>query len=634
MCGIAGFTRFRFRPDDSRQVIMRMTRLLEHRGPDDEGFYESESICLGHRRLSIIDLTGGHQPMTLERERYALVFNGEIYNYVELREELERAGDHFTTHSDTEVLLHLLVKEGTRALDKLNGMFAFAFWDRSAGRLLLARDRLGIKPLYYALVKGELVFASELRALLDYPGVERRIDLLSLSKYLSFGYIPAPHTIFEGIHKLEPGFYLVFDGREVERCSYWDIPIEDHPVSGKNLDECAQDLLELLRDSIRLRLRSDVPVGVFLSGGIDSSTITALAAEVAGHRLHTFSVGFEESSYDESGYARMVADRFGTIHHHEVLSVRRALELIPQVVVIPAEPFGDASIIPTYLLSRFTRAHVKVALGGDGGDELFAGYPSFQAHKIMEKLSFLPVSWRDAFSRLARRLPVSHRYASIDFLIQQFLRGAGISPEIRFFLWMGCFGNDQKRSLLTPEVQHALLRRNPFEDVINYVRQSGLVSDFERILYLCMKLYLQDDILLKVDRASMANSLEVRVPFLDHNLVEYMSGVQSVYKLKGLTTKYVLKFAVRHLLPRAVIRRRKAGFMIPLAAWLARDLRDLLEEVCSESVLRRDGLFDASYVQQMIRDHVERRRDYRKQLWTLLCFQLWRQSCDGSVTWR
>lgn len=626
MCGIVGFTTFKSGPADADGLVRRMAECLRPRGPDGEGYFNDGSVALGHRRLSIIDLDGGAQPLAIDGGRFQIVYNGELYNYIELREDLRRRGYTFATQSDTEVLLRQLAADGIEGLQRLNGMYAFAVWDRERRELLLARDRVGIKPLYYCVAGGELVFGSELKALLKHPAVQRRVSPLSVSKYLSFGYIPAPHTIFDGVHKLEPGHWLRFGEQGLQKGAYWDIPLEDNPISEGTVDERADELLAILRDAVVKHLRSDVPVGVFLSGGIDSSTVTALAAQAVPGRLHTFSVGFEESSYDESPYARMVAERYGTEHHHEVLSLRRAVDLLPTVMQTLDEPFGDASILPTYLLSQFTARHVKVVLGGDGGDELFAGYPSFQAHVAMEKLSVLPIMWRDALIRLARRIPVSHRYASVDFLVQQFFKGAGISPEIRFFLWMGPFGNEQKRQVLSAGTQASLLRENAFEDVLNHVRQSGLVSDFERILYLCMKLYLQDGILVKVDRASMANSLEVRVPLLDHALVEYASRIQSAYKLKGLTTKYILKRAVRDLLPRAVIKRRKAGFMIPLAAWLSRDLRPMVEDYCSPDALARDGFFNPQGVRRLLDEHFSETRDHRKAIWTLLAFQIWRRT--------
>jgi asparagine synthase (glutamine-hydrolysing) len=630
MCGIAGFTTLQQQLADCDAVVRRMTACLRPRGPDGEGYHSDAHVHLGHRRLSIIDLEGGAQPMSIEGGRYQIVFNGEIYNYIELRADLEKRGRVFATKSDTEVILHQFAVAGIDGIRELNGMFAFALWDRDARQLFLARDRIGIKPLHYFESNGELVFASELKALLAHPAARRRLDLLSVSKYLTYGYVPAPHTIFEGIHKLEPGYHLRFDANGLRKTQYWDIPMQDNPISGRNVDECAEQALALLRDSVRLQLRSDVPVGVFLSGGLDSSALTTLAAQATGGKLRTFSIGFEEATYDESPYAREVAEWCGTEHHQEILSQRRAVGMLSEALGILDEPFADASILPTYLLSRFTAGHVKVALGGDGGDELFAGYPSFQAHKIMEKLSVLPVTWRDALTRAARRIPVSHRYASVDFLVQQFFRGAGVSPEIRFFLWMGYFGNDQKQQLLTPSAREALLRKNPFEDILNYVRLSGLISDFPRILYLCMKLYLQDGILVKVDRASMAHSLEVRVPYLDHHLVEFAAGIQPGYKLRGLKTKYVFKRAVRGLLPRRIITRRKAGFMIPLATWIENDLRAMVEDLCAPSALSGDGLFDPRAVRTLLDEHFQRRRDHRKLIWALLVFQHWRKRYGGS----
>jgi asparagine synthase (glutamine-hydrolysing) len=479
---------------------------------------------------------------------------------------------------------------------------------------------------------GELIFASELKSLLVHPRVDRQLNRLSVSKYFTYGYVPAPHTIFEGVYKLEPGYYLLFDRNGLQKKIYWDIPLEDNPPSERTVDEWAEDLRAVLRDAVIKRLRSDVPIGVFLSGGIDSSAVTALAAQAATRQLRTFSIGFDESSYDESPYARIVAERYGTDHHHEVLSAARAVSLLPDVMKILDEPFADASIVPTWLLSQFTAKSVKVVLGGDGGDELFMGYPAFQAHKLMERLSILPTTWRDRLNRLARRIPISHRYASAEHLIQQFFKGAGVSPEIRFFLWLGYFGNEQKRHFLSEEMRQSLLRTNPFEDVINHVRQSGLLRDLERLQYLCMKLYLQDDILVKVDRASMANSLEVRAPFLDYQLVEFAARINPAYKLHGLLgTKYILKRAMRGLLPASIIHRRKAGFMIPLAQWLAHDLRPLVEELCSESTLRADGLFDPVFVRQMLDDHFAERQDYRKMIWALLAFQIWRRNYLGAA---
>ena len=561
--------------------------------------------------------------MTIGAGRYQIVYNGEIYNYLELRAELERRGCAFRTHSDTEVLLHQCALDGAAALQRFNGMFAFAIWDREEQRLFLARDRMGIKPLYYCVRDGELIFASELKSLLAHPRVDRRLNRLSVSKYFSYGYIPAPHTIFEDVHKLEPGSYLLFDRAGLQKKIYWDIPLGDNPLSDRNVDEWAEDLLAVLRDAVAKHLRSDVPVGVFLSGGIDSSAITVLAAQASAKRLHTFSIGFDQPSYNESAHARRVASLFGTEHHEEVLTLSQTTDLFPKVMQSLDEPFADASIIPTWRLSQLAARQVKVVLGGDGGDELFAGYPSFQAHKLVQKLSFLPVGWRDWFGRLVRRLPVSHRYASFEFLLQQFLKGLGLSPEIRFLLWMGCYGNVEKKRLLSNDLQQGLLREDPFEDISRYVKQSGLIGDFQRLQYLCLKLYFQDDVLLKVDRASMANSLEVRVPFLDRDFVELACRIQPFYKLNGWTTKFVFKRALRGLLPEDIIHRRKAGFMLPVAVWLKENMRETIEDLCSPAAVADTGLFDGAFVRQTLDEHFQQLRDHRKHIYPLLCFMAW-----------
>jgi asparagine synthase (glutamine-hydrolysing) len=622
MCGIAGFTSLRGASPDAEEVVRRMTRPLTPRGPDGEGFHLGEGIAMGSRRLSIIDLLGGGQPMASSDGRYKIVYNGEVYNYLELRADLERRECVLRTRSDTEVILQQYARDGINALKEFNGMFALAIWDRDERRLFLARDRMGIKPLYYCLRDGELIFASELKAILEHPRVDRRLNLLSVSKYFTYGYIPAPDTIFEDIHKLEPGSYLVFDRDGLQKTTYWDIPLDDNPLSERNADEWAEDLLVILRDSVAKHMRSDVPVGVFLSGGVDSSVVTALAAQESPSPLHSFSIGFDQPSYDESVYAKRVASVFGTKHHEEIVTLGQAADLFPRVMQLLDEPLADASVVPTYVLSKLAAQHVKVVLGGDGGDELFAGYPSFQAHKVVQKLSFLPISWRDFLGRLVRHLPVSHRYTSIEFLMQQFLKGLGLSPEIRFMLWMGFYGIAEKKRLFSTDLQHRLLRDDAFEDISRHIRRSGLKGDFQRLLYLCMKLYLPDDILTKVDRASMAHSLEVRVPYLDRDVVDYACRIQPDYKLKGLTTKHVLKRAATALLPTDIINRRKAGFMMPVAPWLIH-MKDTIEELCSAAAIRDTGLFDPAFVRQILDEHFQQRRDHRKHLYPLLCFMAW-----------
>jgi asparagine synthase (glutamine-hydrolysing) len=625
MCGIAGFTTIRASPDDPRELIRQMAQSLRPRGPDGDGYDADSCVTLGHRRLSIIDLEGGAQPMSTEDGRYCIVYNGEIYNYIELRRDLEARGCVFRTTSDTEVLLRQFALDGADALQKLEGMFSLAIWDRQRRELFLARDRIGIKPLYYCHSGGELAFASELKALLKHPNVPRKIDPLSVSKFFTFGYVPTPHTIFEGVDKLEAGTYLRFNADGLHKRCYWDIPPADQPGNGRDVEECIGELLQILQASVGKHLRSDVPVSVLLSGGIDSSTITAFAARASKSQLHSFTIGFEEQSYDESLYAREVAQRYGTNHHHEVLSLKRAVELLPSVMQILDEPFADASILPTYLLSQLASRHVKVVLSGDGGDELFAGYPAFQAHKIMDVLSALPPSWVRGLNRCAQSLPVSHQYGSVQFLLQQFFKGRESPPEIRFFHWLGYYGNEEKKRLLSPACHEAIADKNPFEDIANYIQQSRRVDDLEKLLYLCTKLYLQDGILVKVDRASMANSLEVRVPFLDHRVVEHAAGIPSAYKLKRLTTKYILKRAARDLLPRRITHRRKAGFMMPVATWLGQGLRPMVEELCAPSALAEDGLLNPKYIRQLLDEHFHHERDHRRLIWPLFCYLIWRK---------
>ena len=625
MCGIAGFTFFKHFRIDIQDTIDNMTAALVHRGPDETGTYVDEHVALGSRRLSIIDLAGGRMPIHNEDQSLWIVFNGEIYNFPELRETLESKGHRFSTRADTEVILHLYEEYGTDCVTKLNGMFAFALWDCTEQRLFLARDRLGIKPLHYLEYSGGMVFGSELKALLHHPLVETQLDPHALSKYLTYEYVPAPHSIFKGIKKLEPGHFIIHTKEKVENHVYWDIPLQENAICYKQEEEHAEELLFRLKESVRKRLLSDVPVGVLLSGGLDSSTVSVLASEVSTHQLQSFSIGFEENSFDETRYSKKVANLLGTQHHHQILSGQKMLDVIPHVTNFLDEPMADASIIPTYLLSNMTAQHVKVALGGDGADELFAGYPTYQAHKLVAYYSILPHQLRNVINRLAQRIPVSHRNISFDFKIKQFLRGMGVSSEIRFFLWMGSFLEQEKRMLLSREMQEYLAKDNPFEDIMRYVYDSKLFKEFERIMYLMMKLYLQDDILVKVDRASMANSLEVRVPYLDHTFVEYVVGLPTIYKLNGLTTKYILKKAVKDLLPKDIVRRRKKGFGIPRTKWFKGELRDMLLSYLSEDRINKTGIFQYAYIKRLLDEHFSNTRDNRKQLWTLLVFEMWRE---------
>jgi len=626
MCGICGIASFKSNDTIDERILTSMTESMTHRGPDDKGWFIDGAVGLGHTRLSIIDLSTGKQPIHNEDSSLWITCNGEIYNYQSLRQELKEKGHHFYTDSDTETLVHLYEEYGEDMLQRINGMFAFCIWDRAKKEMLLARDRMGQKPLYYSISTDAFVFASEAKALLKFPSVSREIDLSSLSKYLTYEYIPAPHTIFRDISKLQPGCCIKYNVliREININKYWDIPLSDDSIAIKTEEEYAEELVGLLRESIKLRLRSDVPLGVLLSGGIDSSLIVALAAEQTS-KIQTFTIGLTERSFDESVYANKVSETFNTEHNTEMLDATKLYTLLPEVMNYLDEPLGDASVIPTYLLSRFAVKKVKVALGGEGGDELFAGYPTYQAMKLIKYYNIFPKELRVLIQKAAALLPVSHKNISFDFKIKQFLRGSGVSPEIAFILWMGSFSEIEKKQLLSPAVWDSIKDKYAYEDVLNYLMQTNLQKNIERALYLSAKLYLQDDILVKVDRASMANSLEVRSPLLDYRFVEFASKLPTVYKLSRLKTKYLLKRAFGKILPKEILARRKKGFGIPVATWISGGMKDILMDYLDPSRIRKEGYFNPDYIQQLIDEHMFRKKDNRKLLWTLMVFQMWKE---------
>ena len=623
MCGIYGFVSRKETIDP--EVMHRMSQALAHRGPDDghEITEAADGLALGHKRLSIIDLSpAGKQPMANEDGSIWLTLNGEIYNYQELRAGLENRGHCFRSHSDSEVVVHLYEENGTACLDQLKGMFAFALWDRRKKSLLLARDRMGKKPLHYCLTRDHLIFASEIKSLLQHPAVRRDLDLAALSKYLSYEYVPAPDTIFRSIKKLEPGHYLIYSDGGGRVARYWDIPLEDDPPNNRSESQCIEELKDLLDRSVRRRLVADVPVGLFVSGGLDSGLVAAFAGR-AKNDLDCFSIGFDESSFDESRYAKQIAASLGLRHHLKIFDAREMLRLVQQLPRLLDEPLADPSIFPLYLLSRFASEHLKVVLSGDGGDELFAGYQTFQAHKLMRYYGALPSFVKDSIRKISLHLPVSHDYLSADYKLKQFLKADGVPAEIRFFLWRGAFSIADKEALWAPDIRAELNHHNCYEDIDRYVDESGLNNGLERLLYLCTKLYLQDNNLVTVDRASMANGLEVRCPLLDQDLVEFVCRLPTKYKLKGFQAKYLLKKAAADLLPRNIIYRQKKGFGIPLAKWLAADLREFMLDLLSEDRIKRQGLFDFAYVKRLIDEHLGKIKDHREPLWTLLVFQSW-----------
>jgi asparagine synthase (glutamine-hydrolysing) len=612
ICGVAGGD-----PATGRELVQRMCSAMEHRGPDDEGSVHLDGVTLGMRRLSIIDLEGGHQPMPNEDSTVWAIQNGEIYNHLELRELLMAAGHSFNTQSDTEVLVHGYEEWGEAMVERLNGMFAFAVLDRRRGLVLLARDRMGIKPLHYAIDGKRLVFASELKALLRDPALRREIDPVALDQYLAYEFVPSPRSIVLGIDKLRPAHLLTWsvkDGTHRMR-RYWapELGVGD---GRRSVDQESEQLRAVLRESVRKELISDVPLGVFLSGGIDSSAVAAMMTQLGGD-VKSFSVGFADRSFDESGYARQVARHLGTEHRELTLEPDMLLGLIPKLPSLLDEPLGDASIIPTYLLSEFTRRHVKVALGGDGGDELFAGYPTLQAHRLAAYYLRAPRILREGLVEpLVRRLPVSRDNLSFDFRAKRFVGGARYPIAERHQRWMGSFNAQERELLLSKVVRHQV--RNWESD-----GEGAYADPLNQVLALDMRLYLENDILVKLDRASMMASLEGRVPLLNNDFVEYATHLPLNMKLRGMRSKFLLKRALRGLLPEAILNRPKKGFGIPVAHWFRGPLKEQMLSVLSPDRIARKGFFDPAAVAALIGDHLDGRRDNRKQLWTLFAFELW-----------
>jgi asparagine synthase (glutamine-hydrolysing) len=609
MCGICGIVNSNGAPDP--EAVARMSARLVHRGPDDEGLFQRGPVALAARRLSIIDLAHGHQPIANEDGSVTVVQNGEIYNYRELKRELEGQGHRFASDCDTEVLVHLYEQHGDAFLERLRGMFAIALWDERQGRLLLARDRFGIKPLYYRHRDGDLSFASELKAMLEQPGFSRAIDPEAMAAYLAFNSIPAPLTIFAEARKLPPGHLLTWQGGAIGISRF----ARPGPVPGAGERDgsaaaLAAELREVLRDSIRAHLVADVPVGVLLSGGI-----TALAAAETRGSLKTFSIGFEESGFDELSRARLVAERFGT--DHEELIVRPdAVELLPKLVEAFDEPFGDSSALPTYLVSELAAGAVKVALSGEGGDELFGGYYTYVADLLAPRVGRLAT----LASPLIEALPSSDARVGFDYKAKRFARAAAVAdPLARHHGWKEIFSPQRRRDLLGV--------RDSGWDPLDLYRQryaeTAGAPPLARLQDVDLGIYLADDLLVKTDRLSMAHSLELRVPFLDQEVAEFAFSLPTALKVRGLAKKRLLRQALAPLLPREVVRGRKQGFSIPLAAWLRGPLEPFAREVLAAPALERQGCLDPATVAPLLDRHCSGREDLSRQLWGLMAFTLW-----------
>jgi asparagine synthase (glutamine-hydrolysing) len=619
MCGICGIFEYERREPIAQELVHRMNETILHRGPDDEGIFVDGGLGFGFRRLSIIDLAGGHQPLSNEDGSMWVMLNGEIYNYPELRKDLEDRGHRFATHSDTETIVHLYEEYGEDCFRRLRGMFAIAIWDSRQRRLLLARDRVGKKPLFYAADGKRIIFGSELKVILAAEGVSREIDREAVADYFSFGYIPAPKTIYRAARKLKPGHYLVASAKGVFEKEYWDISFAK--LEERSEEEWCEKLRHELCVATRVRLMSDVPLGAFLSGGIDSSAVVAMMSHLMKIPVTTCSIGFDEKEYDEVQFARQVAKQFHTDHHDEIVRPD-ALGIMDKLAWHYDEPFADSSAIPTYYVSKVARKYVTVALGGDGGDENFAGYRRYMFDRRENYVrSFVPPGVRrSVFGPLGRMYPAL-AWAPRVFRAKSTFQSLSRSPLEGYFNSISIFRPDEKARLFAGGFGEALGGYDSLGVLQHHYERSGSDDPLSRIQYVDIKTYLTDDILAKVDRASMAVSLEVRAPLLDHVLMEMAATMPSSFKLRGNTGKYIFKKAMETVLPNDILYRKKQGFAVPLAQWFRKELREMAHDTLFSAP---DGILDQNYLKKIWDDHQAVRHDRSAYLWSVLMFRKWK----------
>jgi len=620
VCGIAGIaTRDGLREGDQRLAV-RMLGCLAHRGPDDQFTRGDEKAWLGASRLSIIDIEGSRQPLTDESGLILAAQNGEIYNYVELRADLERQGHRFTTAGDTETIVHLYEDYGTRFVEHLRGMFAISIWDGRIDRLVLARDRLGKKPLYWRLAAGRLTYGSELKAIMQDPDLDRVVDRQALDLYLQHQYVPSPWTILEGVSKLPPASVLTWDGGEPNIERYWSPSYE--PKQRRSADDNVEEGLQLIREAVRLRLRSDVPVGVFLSGGMDSTVVTALMAEQSATPVRTFSIGFEDQSYDELGYARAVAERYGTVHSEEIVRLD-AIELLPKLADHYDEPFADSSAVPTFRVSQLAAQQLKVVLTGDGGDETFGGYSRYRVNGVFGALDVVPTPLLVAAARAGRvvTMPLGSQSRMQKRLrIAEGLFGHG--PDERYVAQMTSLGTQARGRLMA--------HPNGTTPYLLDVLRAGPADPIDRLLRADLLTYLPEDLLVKMDRATMANSLEARSPLLDHTLVEFVAKLPIENKINGKTTKVLLREIAKRLMPAVHVDRPKMGFAAPIGDWFRSGLGDRYAElVLAPDAATRDHL-DQAFAAELLRMHRSGQADFDGQLWSILMFEMWARRWLGA----
>jgi asparagine synthase (glutamine-hydrolysing) len=621
MCGITGIYEYKRRIEVPPVLIHKMNETIVHRGPDDEGIYTAPGIGLGFRRLSIIDLQGGHQPISNEDGSIWVMLNGEIYNYLELRRDLEQHGHHFATHSDTESIVHLYEQYKEACFSKLRGMFAIALWDSRERKLLLARDRIGKKPLFYSDDGQRLLFGSELKALLAGGVSSHAIDSRALCDYFSFGYIPAPRTIYRSVQKVLPGHYIVAGESGLRDVCYWDLSFGKIEI--RNEEEWCEIVRQEVCEATRIRLMSDVPLGAFLSGGIDSSVVVATMSRIMNRPVTTCTIGFDVKEYDETGYAKQIA-KLVTADHHESMVRPGAVEIVNKLAWHFDEPFADSSAVPTYYVSKVAREHVTVALGGDGGDENFAGYRRYLFDHYENRLRRWVPGWmrRNVFGPLGKWYPPLAAAPRV-FRAKATLQSLSRSPLEGYFNSISIFRRDDKARLFTPEFRSALGSYESIEVFEHYYNRADTDDLLSRIQYVDIKTYLPDDILAKVDRASMAVSLEVRAPLLDHQLMERVAAMPSSMKLRGRTAKYILKKSMETILPHEILHRRKQGFAIPLDRWFRNELKDL----AYESLFRaNDGILDVNFLKKIWQQHQSEHYDRSAHLWSILMFRRWEET--------
>jgi asparagine synthase (glutamine-hydrolysing) len=621
MCGIAGIVSAAGDERIEENLVHRMCQAILHRGPDDEGLFVKDSAGLGMRRLSIIDIAGGHQPVFNEDRSAWVVFNGEIYNFPDLREELLARGHKFSTHSDTEVIVHLYEEMGADCVHRLRGMFAFALYDERRKKLLLARDRLGKKPLHYALQGERLLFASEIKSILTVAPELATVNNHALLQYLYFGYIPDPLTVFSAIHKLPPGHLLEFENGKITVRQYWDLPeYGTHPPRSE--EECLEEMERRLAEAVKIRLISDVPLGALLSGGTDSSVVVALMARASSKPVKTFSIGFRDEEFNEAPHARVVADRFGT-EHHELIVEPNVLETVEMLTSSLEEPFGDSSMLPTYYVSCMARRHVTVALSGDGGDEIFAGYGRYGIHLKRQMFERIPEGARRFYrDSVYPRLPRDMRGKKFSYNVslpwrERYVDGISFLPSF-----------ERDMPLLSDEFRDVLNGGdNPQKVMYDYFERAPAHDPVSQMLFVDTKTYMVADVLTKVDRMSMATSLEVRVPILDHLFVEWATGIPASWKIRDGQQKYILrKLAERVGVPREVNYRPKQGFALPLVHWIRHELKDLITTVLLEARTLQRGYFKERGVRQLLDEHFSGRRNHSGRIWRLLVFELWHRN--------